>query len=146
MAINSVAYDYQNIKIDLGGTEEIGCESVSYELTVESEKQYGASRSAFDATEGVFNVEDSKVTLTEAAFRNLCERLGDGFMTKAARFDVSVSYSHEGEPLVVDILERCRIIGISKDHSRGPEGLVVELTLQVMSCKLDGRSPARAAA
>jgi hypothetical protein len=143
--INNVAYDYENIKIDLGGTEALGARSVSYEWGFESEKQYGAGREALDATEGVFNVEDSTLTLTLPEFENLKERLGAGYMTKAARFDVSVSYSHAGEPIITDTLERCRIIKVSRDHQQGAEALEVELTLQVMSLKTNGLNPASAA-
>ncbi len=132
--INRVSYDYENIKIDLGPYGEVseGITSISWELTVETEKEYGAGREAFDATEGVHNVEDASLTMKEWAYRNLIEKMGNGYMTKAARFDTSVSFAHTGEPVSTDVLQRCRIIGVSRDHSQGPDGIEVELTLQVM--------------
>lgn len=141
MPINEVAYDYENIKVDTGNGDEIGARSISYEVTVDTEKQFGAGREALDATEGVVNVEDVKVNFTEAAFRNLIERMGDGFMSKAKRIAISASYAHDGNPLITDTFEKCRIIGISKDHQQGPEGLETEVTFQVMTCKLNGLSP-----
>lgn len=144
MAINRVAYDYENIRCDLGAAGEVtaGISALSYELTVETEKEYGAGREAYDATEGVHNVEDVTLTLKEWAFRNLVEKLGAGWMTKASRFDISVTYAHDGEPTVTDVLQRCRITGVSKDHSHGAEGLEVELTLQCMKAVLGGFDPA----
>jgi hypothetical protein len=141
--INAVSYDFENIRIDLGPAGEVtGITNISYELTVDTEKEYGASREAFDATEGVHNVEDVTITMKEFALRNLIEKIGGGFMTKAARFDISVTYAHEGEPTVTDVLQRCRIIGISADHSQGPEGLEKELTLQCMKIIYGGFDPA----
>lgn len=146
--INKVAYDFENIRIDIGSAGPVTFEGIialSYELTVDTAKEYGAGREAYDATEGTHNVEDAKLTLREWAFRNLVEKLGPGYMTKAARFDISAAYAHDGEPVSTDVLQTCRIIGVSRDHSQGSDSLEVELTLQVMKCITNGVNPASAA-
>jgi hypothetical protein len=130
--INKVAYDFENIRIAVGGTEITGVSSIDYSSTVESEKEFGSDREAYDATEGFINVEDVEMELKEYEYRNLIERLGPGYMRKKARFDISVSYAHEGEPVYTDALQRCRIIGDAHNPQQGAEGLMVSLTLQVM--------------
>ena len=109
MPINTVAYDFQNIRIDVGGTELTEAVSIDYGSVVETEKQYGSGREAFDATEGVYSTNDCELVLPEFEYRNLIERLGPGYMTKRARFAISVTYAHDGEATYSDTLERCRL-------------------------------------
>lgn len=138
MAINSVAYDFENIRIDLGGTETIGLRSISYEDGFENEKMMGARRWAEDSTEGVYNAEDAEAELLFYEYRNLISRLGNGFGNKSKRFDISVTYAHDGEPTVTDILQGCRIRTPAADHSQGGDNLVVSVTFEVMRVKWDG--------
>jgi hypothetical protein len=130
--INQVSYDFENIRIDVAGRELTGITSISYEQNVETEKEYGAGREAYDSTEGVINVEDGEMTLKEFEYRNLIEALGPGYLTKAARFDVSVTYGHDGEPTYSDTLQRCRIISDAHDAQQGADGLEVTVGLQIM--------------
>ena len=143
--INEVAYDFENVRIDANNTEIKGISAISYEHGFETEKQFGSGREAFDATEGVYEADDAEITMAEYAYRNLVDSLGAGYMSKAARFDISVAYAHAGEPVITDILERCRIIRDAHDLSQGPDGLEVTITVQVMKVKPNGVDPVAAA-
>lgn len=142
--INGTTYDYENIRIDVDGFEDIGIRSINYEDTVETEKQFGAGREAIDATEGVYEAQDGTMTMLWYAYRNMIERMGNGNMSKSNRFDISVSFAHEGEETQTDTLERCRIIGKARDHEQGPEGLEVEVTIQIMKILENGIDPINA--
>jgi hypothetical protein len=124
MTINAVAYDYENIRISVAGRELIGITSISYNASLETEKISGSGREDIDETEGHLTVEDGELELHVYEYRNLVDSLGDGFLTKRARFDITVTYAHAGEPAIVDTLERCRLKGFGKELSKGDVPMV----------------------
>jgi hypothetical protein len=131
MAIDVRAYDYQNIKTEIGATK-VKAKSVSWSESVESEKIYGSGRKALDYTDGRHTVEDGTAVLEWAEWRNLIGEIGPGFMRKRKRFDWALIGEHEGNPVITDVLKSCRIIGSSHDGEEGPDPLEVEFTFQVL--------------
>jgi hypothetical protein len=124
MTINAVAYDYQNVRISVAGRELEGVVSISYNASLETEKISGSGREDIDETEGHLTIEDGELELHQYEYRNLIEALGDGFLTKKARFDITVTYAHAGEPVIVDALERCRLKGFGHELSKGDVPMV----------------------
>lgn len=131
MALTVVAYDFQNLKTEVGETK-VKVKSISWSTTVESEKIYGSGRKAIDYTDGRFTVEDGSATLEFAEYKNLIGELGPGFMRKKSKFDWSLISEHEGHPAMPDVLKGVRIIGSSRDHEEGPDPLEVEISFQIL--------------
>lgn len=135
VTVNEIPYDFGSISIKIG-VVEIPVKGVGYGEGMETEKPVTSKRRSRQRTQGVYNAEDATITLLVAAEKMLLKTLGNGYMMK--KFPVAGSYAHPGEPLQTFELEDCRIVGRSKDHSQGPEGLETELTLSVMRVKEDG--------
>jgi hypothetical protein len=129
--INEVAYDYENVRIVANGREIQGVTSLSYGMTVTSEKIGGTGREDIDATEGSVTAEDGEMEMHEYEFRNLIETLGPGFLRKKARFDMTVSKAHTGEPVITDTLQRVRLMGTGHELSKGDVPMV-SVPIQIM--------------
>jgi len=131
MALDVKAYDYQNIKTEVG-TTKVKAKSVSFSITVESEKIYGSGRKAIDYTDGRINVEDGTARFEFAEWKNLVGEVGGGYMRKSRKFDWALIHEHDGMPVITDRLIGCRIMGLSRDHEEGAAPLEVEATIQFL--------------
>lgn len=140
--VNQVPYDFASIEFDIDGLLTVGLRSLSYEHGMEVEKNFGASREAINRTDGVYSAEDAEVTLLMSDYRALIAQLGNGYMKRV--FPAAAVYGHDGGETYTDELIDCRIIMDAHDHSQGPEGLEVSITLSVMKVKPNGVDPVNA--
>lgn len=141
--VNGVPYDFGSLEVGVkGGVILAGLQSISYGHSVESAKTSGAGREDIDETQGHHTVDDAEVTVLESDYRTWIKSLGNGYMFK--RFPLSVSYSYDGQPLIVDELKQCRFIKVAASAQKGPEGLTRALTLRVMRLKENGLDPVNA--
>jgi hypothetical protein len=139
--VNNVPYDFAAVTVDLDDQIIRGLRSISWEHGMEVEKNFGSDREAINRTEGVYNAEDTEVTMLESDYFRLVNHLGNGYMRKV--FQSSLAYGFDGEPVHTAELFDCRIIGDAHDYSQGPEGLEVSLTLSIMKIKVDGIDPVK---
>ena len=139
---NQVAYDFENYRFTTStGQEWVGATGVSYTDKIEgSEKIRGNQREAYDASEGNYEVDDGEITFELWQYQNCIEALGPGFMRKKARFDITVTVSHEGEAEIVDTLQRCRVIGNGKEWAQGDVPMVT-VPVQIMKVIHNGIDP-----
>jgi hypothetical protein len=144
--INQVPYDFACCEFGAGKLTLPGTQSMSYGNSVESEKISGAGNEDIDATPGIGHADDAEWSMLESDYRALIAELGPGYMTIEKRFPLSVSYAFTGQPLICDHLRGCRIIKDAHDLQKGPAGLVVSITLQVMKCLPGGVNPHSTAA
>ena len=123
--INEVAYAFEDTRISAKETEIKGITKITYpNAQIESEKISGAGREDIDETDGHLTLEDGELEMHVYQYRNLIETLGPGFLRKKARFDITVTYAHDGEPTITDTLERCRLKGFGKELSKGDVPMV----------------------
>jgi hypothetical protein len=139
--INQVPYDFTCCEFNAGKLTLPGTQSMSYGNSVESEKIGGATNQDIDATPGVGHADDCEWSMLESDYRALIGELGAGYMTLDKRFTIAVNYAFTGQPLITDELQQCRIIKDAHDLQKGPAGLIVSVTLQVMKCLPGGINP-----
>ncbi len=152
-AVNKVAYDFMNgeVSIDLvtaqgTSTKNLrplpileGVEEVNYTTTIEREKMYGSSRLPVARTDGSADFEAS-ITMLAYWWRYLVDvanELGIGL----ANIELNVTYSlfkDANIPIHTDTLYRCKIKSPEMAFKRGPENLMVPVSLDPMNIFYDG--------
>lgn len=117
----------------------IECSAINYDDTIEEALMYGTNAAPVGRTKGQYNPGEATATVSKQTEAVLIEQLGDGYMEK--EFDVTIKYSDTGLPLVVDTLEKCRIVGLGQGHASGPDALVTELKLKPLTVLRNGKTP-----
>lgn len=141
LTVNDVPYDWGCTEIGMGSALTLeGAKGISYGSGFEVAKLRGTSRKPKTRTTGQYDADDGELTLLESTYRAMIAYLGKGYMRK--EFPMTVSYSFEGEAIIVDQLKGCRIIKDAHDKQEGPDGLEVKVTLSIMEVWPSGIDPA----
>lgn len=117
----------------------IECNAIDYDDTVEESLMYGTNPAPVGRTRGQYNPGEVTATVSKQTEAVLVDQLGDGYME--AEINITVKYSDKGLPLVVDTLEKCRIIGLAQSHASGPDALMTALKLKPMTILRNGKTP-----
>lgn len=138
--INGVHFDYSSIRVSFDGRDpEIHVLEISYKDALEPGEVRGTSARVTGRTRGQYKPEAS-LTLTKAAWSELLENLGQGYMEKS--FEILVNYAEVGLPVIPDVITGCRIKNVDESHSDGnSDALKVKLDLHVIQIIRDGVSP-----
>ncbi len=137
--INGKRYDFSSLELAFIGAgfltqPVIGFKEITYSSALEPGMVYGAHAQPIGRTRGQYKPE-AALTLYRQEFDELITTLGAqaqgrGFME--VEFNILLSYSDDGQPLVSDIIETCRIKKV--DHSAsGTDALEVKLELSPMN-------------
>jgi len=137
-------YDFSSIEFAVvreGQAAQIFIEAtgIDYDDTVEESLVYGTNPAPVGRTRGQYNPGEVTVTVSKQTEAVLVDQIGDGFME--AEFDITIKYADTGLPLIVDTLERCRIVGLAQAHASGPEALVTELKMKPLTVLRNGKTP-----
>lgn len=142
--INGSTYAYSSISLELDGFPYFGVLEVTYADKVEVAYGYGLTpgHAPLRRTRGKYSVDDPKITMAGPAGRVWMDTLGlkalgNGYGEVA--FPVTVTYGELGLPLVVDVLEDCRIIGTSVSNAESSDENKIEFTLSCMRIKWNGQ-------
>ena len=120
----------------------ITIQSVDYDLSNDSKRVYGTNPNVLSLTRGVItNTAKCKMLLYEA--NNFLQALanfdptgnnayGDVF------FDVQITFSEAGGPVITDTLGGCRVYKAAKTFAVGPDAIMKEFDLNPMYIKLNG--------
>lgn len=117
----------------------IECTGIDYDDTVEEALMYGTNPAPIGRTRGQYQPGEVTATVSKQTEAILVDQLGDGFMEKEV--DITVKYSDVGLPLVVDTLEKCRIVGFGQSHATGPEPLMSSMKLKPLTVIRNGKTP-----
>jgi hypothetical protein len=117
----------------------IECTAIDYDDTVEESLMYGTNPAPIGRTRGQYNPGEATVTVSKQTEAVLVDQLGDGYME--AEIDITIKYADTGLPLVVDTLERCRIVGLAQSHSSGTDALVTAIKMKPLSVLRNGKTP-----
>lgn len=144
VTINQVAYGYADIKIEITalgtsfGILESGCQSISYNWSVERDDMYGGSRIPVDSTDGQAAFEAS-VTLNRHWVNYVIAQVAEmGIGLANLEMTIAVMYAKGDAPLTTDTLSRVRFIGFEHSHDQGPDVLEVECELHLMNIYYNG--------
>ncbi len=133
--INGHRYDWSSVVIDMGAAGEVssGCTAISYEVTRERSKAYGAGRAKPQGrTRGRLDYTAS-ITLHKETLDEVLAKLGTSFGDVS--LTITVSFAAAENRIVTDILEGVEIDGLTNDHSDGTDALTVAVPLNVMNIK-----------
>lgn len=117
----------------------IECTGIDYDDTVEEALLYGTDPAPLGRTRGQYQPGEVTATVSKQSEAVLIDQLGDGFFE--AELDITVKYSDTGLPLVVDTLERCRLVGAANSHAAGPDALVSALKFKPLTVLRNGKTP-----
>lgn len=142
--INGSTYAYSSISLELDGFPYFGVLEISYADKVEVTYGYGLTpgHQPLRRTRGKYSVEDPKVTMAGPSGREFLSALalkaaGNGF--GEVEFVGTVTYGEATLGVVVDVLERCRLIGNSVTNSESADENKVEFTLSCMAIRWNGQ-------
>ncbi len=144
MAVNKIAYDYQDVEIDLGSVGVFqGVAEINFSDSVEREKIWGTSRKPIAGTDGQYDCEGSiglylyeSIRLVEALGALAAAQGRTGYYD--VPFDVTVKYAHTNEPVKTVVLRQCKLANGDAGHQPGAEGLTVTHDLFVMDIERYG--------
>lgn len=117
----------------------IECTGIDYDDSVEEALMYGTNPAPIGRTRGQYQPGEVTVTVSKQTEAVLIDQLGDGYMEK--EIDITVKYSDTGLPLVVDTLEKCRMVNAANSHASGPEPLVSALKFKPLTVLRNGKTP-----
>jgi len=137
-------YDFSSIEFAIMAQGQaaqifIECSGVDYDDSLEEAFLYGTNGAPIGRTRGQYNPGEATFNVSKQTEAVLVDQLGDGFYE--TEFDVTVKYSDEGLPLVVDTLEKCRIVGMPQSHASGPDPLMTQLKMKPMTVLRNGKTP-----
>lgn len=134
--IKNVKYDFASLELSIADATDGESLTVSdaftelnYSDNVDREKLRGASRIAFDATEGEYEAEGS-ITFHQKMFRYInewCKEKGIGFYD--VELNLMVNYRHKGAPMNIDFISNVMFASRDSSNSQGPAALVVPCDL-----------------
>lgn len=130
--INGNMYQFSSIVLTVNGVPFDLITEVNYSSTNESAQFYGTHKTPISQTKGNLKHEASMtvpVTARDALLALITRGGSRGWAD--APFTVTVSYAEAGAPVTTDVLDGCRVLGMSKSHSQSNEVLSVEFTLSV---------------
>lgn len=117
----------------------IECTGIDYDDTVEEALMYGTDPAPLGRTRGQYQPGDVTVTVSKQTEAVLIDQLGDGYFEK--EINITVKYADTGLPLVVDTLERCRLVGAAQSHASGPDPLMTALKFKPLTVLRNGKTP-----
>ncbi len=130
-------YSFVSITVEIPEKGKlISLQSIDYGQTNTPVKVTGAGGAFLGYTSGEYEAKDSKVTLLKSEYSDLVKSLGDDY--SQYEFPVTVSYREGKGALVVDVLERCKIVEDGESHSKGGDALTTDLTVSVAKIKRNG--------
>lgn len=137
-------YDFSSIELAVIAQGQaaqlfIECTGIDYDDTIEEALMYGTDPAPVGRTRGQYNPGEVTLTVSKQTEAVLVDQLGDGYME--AEIDITVKYADNGLPLVVDTLEKCRIVGAAQSHASGPEALMTALKLKPLTILRNGKTP-----
>ena len=137
-------YDFSSIELAVIAQGQaaqlfIECTGIDYDDTIEEALMYGIDPAPVGRTRGQYNPGEVTLTVSKQTEAVLVDQLGDGYME--AEIDITVKYADNGLPLVVDTLEKCRIVGAAQSHASGPEALMTALKLKPLTILRNGKTP-----
>lgn len=136
--INGHRYSWASIELDIDGADQLQFKEISYSHTLEPGDVRGQGPQVAGTTRGEYSAEGS-VTFLKEGHDELIERFGDGYFEK--RFNVTVNYAEEGQPVTTDRLVGCRLKASEKSGSQGTDGLEVTAPLHVTYITENGKKP-----
>lgn len=128
--INGYRYSWASIEAKIRGKILTGLTEITYQNSVERERVRGQGRHGQGWTAGELDSEAS-ITLSKEDYDALLDELApDKEGAFDVLFEIVVSYEENGR-VTTDTLLDCRIKSGERSHSRGNEGLVVTVPLDV---------------
>ncbi len=155
--INGVAWDFQNIQVQLSIHEQLGSDSrvlvndvpitlafkeINYDGKIETEDMMGSARLSQDTTDGVGAFE-ANFTLEKWGSDYLLGQIAqiDGHGWATVRLSLGIIYSKPGVDPVVDTIKLARILNPSNGHKAGKDPLSVQYTLKPFRIYYQGKDP-----
>lgn len=137
-------YDFASIEFAVlvdGQSSQVfvECSAIDYDDTIEESLMYGTDAAPVGRTRGQYNPGEATATVSKQTEAVLVDQLGDGFME--AEFEITIKYADNGLPLLVDTLERCRIVGLAQSHSSGTDALTTQIKLKPLTILRNGKTP-----
>lgn len=128
--INNVAYDGTTIDVEVEGVGTFeGVESVNWGYTHEYTHVKGVGAKRTGRTPGVLNPDDASMEIWLSQYEAWKDASGGLDQMMRGEFDVSVTYTVEGEPLKKVTLKNCRMNNVSAAHSTSStDNLVVTVS------------------
>lgn len=138
VAAEDPMYDWNSLEIHTGGVIYPGIKEVKYDDELSAALQYGQGARPIGRTLGTRKLTAS-IVMYAYARKAFLAALGQGFMRKI--FAIVVKASVPGSDLIVDTLQRCRIIKISGGASRGDDPLECPMDILPMGILWNGLDP-----
>lgn len=135
--VNGNRFSWVSIECSIDGVTFTNLMEINYSTTIERADVYGTGPQKVGRTRGRANHEAS-LTFHKEAARNFQQQLGAGWADKT--FNVTVNYADDGNEIVSDSLEGCKVGGFEDSHSDGTEALTVTVPLSVFDIKYNGLS------
>jgi hypothetical protein len=141
--INGLRYDFSSVEITAGARLFNGVKSIKFSQTLEPGKVRGNRSQVLGRTRGPLD-SDGSLELYRLEFQDLISvlatlRPGVGFMEAA--FDITVTYSEAGTPVIQDVLQGCRIKKHENSGQEGGDALTVACDLDIMMVLPGGVAP-----
>lgn len=130
--INGNMYQFSSLILTVLGVPFPFLTAVNYESSNESSMFYGTSKTPIAQTKG--NASHTASITIPASQRDAFLALvtqGGARGVFDSPFTVTISYAEEGEPVVTDVLEGCRILKVGQAYSQGNEPLSIDIELSV---------------
>jgi len=137
-------YDFSSIEFAIirdGQAAQIfiECTAIDYDDTVEEALLYGTDPAPLGRTRGQYVPGEVTATVSKQSEAVLIDQLGDGYYE--AEIGITVKYADTGLPLIVDTLERCRLVGAAQSHSSGVDPLTTPLKFKPLTVLRNGKTP-----
>lgn len=143
--INGNIYSWSSAEIHINGSIFRGITAINYSQTRERTKGFGSGnhRGARGRTKGKYECE-ADFTMQLDSFESMTDQLAsmspDGLSYGDVPFQVVVQYVEIGlRPVTIEI-EDCVITGDSSGETEGTDPSVVEVTLDTMKIRRNGKS------
>lgn len=146
LSVNGTEFSFVSVRVFADGIELEGLTSIDYKDTIDRGSVMANGPGEVGRTRGTYKAEGN-LEFTRRAYNDFKRQLRQRFPTKnpnEARFDLSISYGEDGEPLVTDELVGVQLAGNEHSGSAGSaDPMKVKIPLNVRGIIQDGVLPFR---
>lgn len=132
--VNGVSYTHADIVLNILGAPIVGVIDINYGDTQAFTPNFSTGHEATSVGIGQ-NTNSASVTLSFEAMQVIQGVAPGGKIQNIPFFELGINYLPEGQPLVRDLLQRCRFTGRQTSSSTGNSEIPITLELFVAQIK-----------
>lgn len=137
MAVNGIAYSFQDIEMSIDDTSVTKFKSIDYKQTIDQANEETSEDFPGDFTVGDYKGVEGSITMTRDQYDSVASVAG--WLQK--QFALTVAYGNSGKPFTLDEMPYCKWTGDEHKAEKGPDALTVTMPFKARIKLTNGVAP-----